>query len=484
MPKFFYLLTLAFSFCICAHAQVENIADNKILQFPNKLFLKIKSRTDNLDEQLTRQTEKYLRRLEKKEISLQKKMAKKDSASAKILFEGAITKYEYYINRVKSEHDSSSRNLSGEYLPNIDSLKGSLSFLNSNKQLVNTGSGVQQNITATLGSFNQLQNKFQSSDEIRAFIRDRKQQLHDALARYENSLGLDKYMQEYNKQLYYYSEQVREYREMLNNPDKLEQKIFALLNKLPAFQDFMKRNAQLAGLFIVPGNYGSAQGVEGLQTHDEVMQSIQGQLNSGNGDMSAVNAGIESAHEQLDAFKDKLGELGGGSGDMDMPGFKPNNQKTKSFLKRLELGTNLQTTRAGYFFPATTDFGLSIGYKVNNGITAGIGASYKVGWGSGINHIAVTSEGAGLRSFFDFKLKGNFYGSGGLEYNYQQPFSSFRQINNLGAWQQSGLVGITRMMSLAGKVVKKTKVQLLWDFLSYYQLPRTQPLKFRIGYNF
>ena len=45
----------------------------------------------------------------------------------------------------------------------------------------------------------------------------------------------DKYMDEYNRQVYYYSQQVREYKETLNGPDKLEQKALVLLNKLPAF---------------------------------------------------------------------------------------------------------------------------------------------------------------------------------------------------------------------------------------------------------
>jgi len=82
------------------------------------------------------------------------------------------------------------------------------------------------------------------------------------------------------------------------------------------------------------------------------------------------------------------------------------------------------------------------------------------------------------------KLKKNFYISGGYEENYQQPFNSFQDIRDLHSWQQSGLIGLTKMVSLRGKTIKKTKVQLLWDFLSYYQLPRTQPVKFRVGYNF
>jgi hypothetical protein len=49
-----------------------------------------------------------------------------------------------------------------------------------------------------------------------------------------------------------------------------------------------------------------------------------------------------------------------------MPEFKPNTQKTKSFLKRLEYGANFQTQKATNFFPAVSDLGLSLGYKFSD----------------------------------------------------------------------------------------------------------------------
>ena len=43
---------------------------------------------------------------------------------------------------------------------------------------------------------------------------------------------------------------------MLKDPKKIEQKALSILNKLPAFQKFMKQNSQLASLFRIPDNYG------------------------------------------------------------------------------------------------------------------------------------------------------------------------------------------------------------------------------------
>ena len=166
-----------------------------------------------------------------------------------------------------------------------------------------------------------------------------------------------------------------------------------------------------------------------------------------------------------------------------MPGFKPNMQKTKTFLQRLEYGTNLQTAKSGYYFPTTTDFGLSVGYKMNDKSILGLGASYKMGWGSSWNDIRFTHQGVGLRSFLDYKLKGSFYASGGFEYNYLQLYDGLLPGANT-AWQRSGLLGLSKVLSLKSKFFKQTKMQLLWDFLSYSQVPRGQELKFRVGYNF
>ena len=177
-------------------------------------------------------------------------------------------------------------------------------------------------------------------------------------------------------------------------------------------------------------------------------------------------------------------ELANDGDELETPDFKVNTQKTKTFFQRLEYGTNIQSVKSNYYFPTTTDIALTVGYKINDKGIAGIGASYKMGWGKNIQHISISSQGVGFRSFLDYKLKGSFFASAGFEYNYQQPFASLQTINELSKWQQSGLVGVSKIISIKSKFFKKTKLQLLWDFLSYEQVPRTQALKFRIGYQF
>ena len=182
-------------------------------------------------------------------------------------------------------------------------------------------------------------------------------------------------------------------------------------------------------------------------------------------------------------------QFGKGSSDDIMPeGFNPNGQKTISFLKRLEFGINIQAQRSTDFFPTTTDLGLSIGYKLNDKSIIGVGASYKIGLGHGWNDMELSFQGGGPRSYVDWKLKGSIWISVGYEMNFKSELRGIRIPSPFGrgqektAWQQSGLVGLSKVFDMKNKYFKKTKLQLLWDFLSYRQMPGTQPVVFRIGY--
>jgi hypothetical protein len=478
------ILLRCFASFSCFAQELGGTTD-KIINFPTKLFSKIQGKTASLDQQLTRQTEKYLQKMASREAKLQKKLYKVDSAAAKRLFANSAQQYAALQQKIAFDTGGHvAIPLTGEYQPYTDSLKGSLSFLQQNPQLA--GAAKSQALQSSIAQLQQLQAKMQDADAAKAFIQQRKQEIGNYISQHANLQNLlGSQYQGFNQEVYYYSQQVRAYKEMLNHPDQLEQKALALLDQLPAFQQFIKNNSQLAGLFNLPANYGSPAALAGLQTRDQVSQAIQGQLASGGpGAQAALTSNLQSAQQGLDSYKDKLSQLGGGSGDIDMPNFTPNNQKTKTFLKRLQLGTDLQTTRTNYYFPTRTDLGLSVGYKLNDKATIGVGASYKIGWGTGFNHIALSSQGAGLRSFLDIKIKGSFSATGGLEYNYTTPIHSLQDLKVESNWTRSGLIGVSKTMGVKNRFFKQTKLQLLWDFLSYQQRPRTQPVIFRVGYSF
>jgi len=447
---------------------------DKLMDLPIHFLGRLQKKTTDLEDRLTRQTGKYVQKMARREEKIRQRLYKLDSNAAKRAFAGAQGRYTDLAERVRTDTGSQSRSFSGEYLPYVDSLQGMFKFLKD-----------KPGAASSLRQLQVLQAKMEGADQVKQFIRDRKEQIRQLLSQYTHlPAGLSKEYQGLNQDLYYYSQQVREYKEMLNDPDKLTKEALGILNKLPAFQAFMKQNSQLAGLFSLPANYGSPASLAGLQTRDQVAALINQQVAAGGaGGQAALQTNLQSAQSQLDGYKDKLSKLGGGSGDIDMPDFKPNNQKTRSFWHRLEYGTNFQTTRNNYYFPTVSDLGLSVGYKLSDRSIVGLGVSYKLGWGNGIQHIAFSSQGVGLRSFADVRLKGSFSVSGGFEYNYTTPFTGV-QLPGWDKWTKSGLIGISKTVSMKSRVFKKTKLQLLWDFLSYGQRPRTQPLLFRINYGF
>ena len=456
-------------------------------------FRKISSTSSYLDRQLTRQTTSYLDKMAKCEARLRKKLSGVDSAAAQRLFGGSSQQYAAYIQKLHQDTVSKAAGVSGEYLPYADSLHGALAFLQQHPQYLSgsgTAAGVSPQLSKQLqGSMSNLQTlegKMQNTEEVRTFLTQRQQTIASYLNGHPSLQGLmGSQFSGYKQQLYYYSQQVRQYKQMLNSPDQMEQKALATLDQLQAYKSFMKNNSQLAGMFGIPSNYGSPSGVLGLQTKDQVTQIIQSQVAAGGaGGQASLQANLASAESQLSGFKNKLSQLGAGSGGIEEPDFKPNNQKTKTFWKRLEYGANFQTTRNNYAFPTVTDFGVSIGYKINDKSDVGVGASYKLGWGNGIQHVAFSSQGAGLRSFMNVKIKSSFSATGGFEYNYETPFTTFQGLWHSSYWTRSGLIGVTKTISVKSRVFKQTQLQLLWDFLSYQQVPKTQPILFRIGYNF
>jgi hypothetical protein len=465
-------------------AQDSTSLADKIINFPDKVFGKVENKAANLDKKLTQQTEKYLSKLERQEKKLYRKLLKKDSAAAKELFGDIQGRY----NELKNKATTKVNKLKAQtnvYSSKLDSLGTAFNFIKQNK-LLNTAA-LDDKLQKSMSSLTALQGKLNSTEQIQRILKQRRQQLKEQLEKF----GMTKQLKQFKKSVYYYQQQAREYKEIVENPEKLQRKLMDWAMKQPAFKEFFAKNSMLASFFPMPGSglntagQGAQTGFAGLQTRSQVLSLINGQpgMNAPNF-ASVLQKNIQSAQGVVDQLRNKLNSYGGGD-DLDMPDFKPRNIKTKNFKQRLEIGTNLQTQKANFFFPTTTDFGFSAGYTLNDkGNIIGIGSSFKMGWGKNIQHIRISGEGLSLRSFLELKLKNSFYAAGGLEYNYQQSFSEIRSLYNQDVWKKSALLGISKTISMKSKFFKKTKLQLLYDFLYREQLPVTEPLKFRVGYSF
>ena len=463
----------------CLNLSAQESPDS--LRFrPDAYVQAVGKQAEKLDEKLTRENQKVLRKWERQRTKLLRQLAQKDAATAQLL----KARFDQQADQFKKALENPTESLA-QYLPGLDSLQTSLSFLQSD-QLSSVTSKMDAkllgNATEKLQS---LKQQLAGTERIEQMLKEQQQALRGKL----ESLGLLRSLKSMNKTLYYYQAQVAEYKTLLKDHKKATRKGLALLQKTKLFQDFMRRNSQLASLFRLPGDPNDpnvAASLAGLQTRAQVNGLIQQQIaNAGPGAAAQLRSNISQAQSQLNSLKEKVLKLGGSSSDMAMPdGFRPNTEKTKSFLRRLELGTNFQSQRARGWMPTRTDIGLSIGYKFRPSIIVGIGSSYRLGWGTDIRHIRVTHQGLSLRSFIDVKLKGSFWMTGGYERNQIAEATPEGVPTGTWGWQSSGLIGVSKVVSLQSKFFKKTKLMLLWDFLRHQQKATGQAIVLRVGYGF
>lgn len=451
-----------------------------IADIPDRSLDYIDKKYSKLSNDVQKQSEKLLNKMQQQEAKLQKKLQGIDSSKAKELFATSKRKYEAFQNKIQSPINNASAKLK-EYIPGLDSTNTALKFLSQPDAIAGLTTDKLSQLSSLTGSVQELQGRLQQANEIQAFIREREAQLKVALA----NTGLGKELLSLNKEVYYYQARVQEYKALLNDRKKLEEKLIATVRNLPAFKAFMQKHSYLALLFPTPDNYGTPAALAGLQTRASTQSIIAQRMGAGGMDpQQYIQQQSQAAQAELNKLKDKVNQLGGSSGssDMTMPDFKPDGQKTKSFLQRLEYGFNIQNTRSTALLPSTSDFAVTLGYKVNDKISTGIGMSYKLGWGTGWDNIQFSSQGIGLRSYIDIRAKGSWWITGGWEYNYLQEFIKIEEIKNIDVWQKSALIGVTKKIKMGKK--RSSNVQLLYDFMAARQVPQAQALKFRIGYSF
>jgi hypothetical protein len=285
-----------------------------------------------------------------------------------------------------------------------------------------------------------------------------------------------------NKELYYYTQTIAEWKTIWKDPKKREQKAMALLKSIPAFTKFLDKNSQLAALLNNNNLTAVNAGSMGLQTNASVaalllsrfdVTSVQGS--------QALQQQVNIAQQELEKLKTQVTN-GGSVGTADeLPDFKPNAMRQKRFIDRLNFGGNYQFGKSNNFFPGVVDIGLQVAYKLNEKSSLGIGSSYKLGVGSNWQNISLSHRGFGLRSFVDMKLKGQFFINGGYEKNNAITNTAINlgDWSNKNIWTNSALIGLSKKFKASKKL--NCSVLLLYDFL-YKQNVGSNPFKFRIGY--
>ncbi|MFZ1451105.1 MAG: hypothetical protein WAT20_00285, partial [Ferruginibacter sp.] len=460
LKQFIFIVILQFSFCCCL-AQTDSIFQTlqNLQQVPVKYLNAVENKIDKYSNRITGKTEKTLAKLSKWEKKIKNILDQVSPETSAKLFGNNATTFGSLLKKIQ-EGKAVAAGYRAKYNSYRDKLATSVKYLEDQKDQLDKK--LIQPINSAKKKLEELEQDVSNSEAVEQFIKERKKQLMNEAVKY---IGKSKYLAKIDKEAYYYVETLRNYKELFSDRKKVEVLALKVLNKIPAFKNFVKQNSMLASLFRLPSEPGAPLDLRGLQTRESVNALIQNRIGSGGPNaVQAFNQNMQQAQTELRTLKDKVLKGGGSSSDANIPDFKPNMQKTKTFVQRLEYGSIFDFEKSNNYIPTIANIGVSVGYKLNDKSVIGIGVNYKMGLGS-IQRIRISHQGLGFRSFVDWKLKKQFFVTGGFEMNYNATFNQIEQLKDHTAWQQSGLVGLTKKISFKSKLAKGTKVQLLYNML-------------------
>jgi hypothetical protein len=475
MARAFIALIMSFSVSLVqAQSTVERQQEATLV--PEKYIDRVTGQSQKLEQALDKKSQKALAQLQKQENKIKKKLSGKiGSLAADSVLANTAEKYKELEEKLKNGK------LTGQYLARLDTLVTSLKFLEEHKEFISQAKEVQEKLKESLAKINGLQSQLAKAEEIKQFLRERKELLKQELSKF----GFAKELKKVNKKIFYYAETLKEIKTTLQDSKKIERKALEILSKTKLFREFMQKNSILASLFRINGdpddpNYVAS--LAGLQTRNSVNLLIQNQLASGGPNaQQQFQQNLQSAQSQLSQLKDKVMKGGGGSSDDIMPeGFIPNPIRSKTFIQRLTFSTDFQSTRHNNLFPVGSDIGVSASYMLNGNSHISLGSGLKIGWGTGFNNIRLSSQGVSFRGGLSWRLRGSLFIAGKYEQNYFSEIRNITQLRDYSSWKTAALLGISKKYN-AGK--KKGEVTLLYDFLYNRPPVQTQAIILRIGYN-
>lgn len=461
----------------CCKAQVDSSIE-ALQKIPVKYLSNIDNKIEKYSIRITSKTEKTLAKLSKWENKIKNILDKASPETSQKLFGSNQTTFSTLLQKIK-EGKAVAEGYKTKYNEYRDKLTTNIKYLETHKDKIDKK--LLNPVIDAKKKLDELEQDISNTEAVEAFIKERKMQLVNEAVKY---IGKSKYLTKIDKEGYYYVETLRNYKELFSDKDKAEEVALKILHKIPSFKRFAEDNSMLASLFGSPNGSASMTSLQGLQTRTSVNTLIQNQVAAGGPNaLETMQQNFQHAQAEVSKLKDKVMQMGGSSSDANIPNFKPNNQKSKTFFQRLEYGSNFQFAKNNSLMPTTADIALSVGFKLNDKSVVGIGGSYKMGFGS-LQRLSISHQGIGIRSFIDWKLKWQFFATGGFEMNYNAQFKNVTQLQTYNYWQQAGLLGLTKKINVKSKFFKGTSVQLLYDMLYRQHNPVSKPVLFRMGYKF
>lgn len=435
-----------------------------------------------------RSLDKYAKRIERTQHRLLHKLKRKEERLAKRLFRTDSAAYARLksqplsfdsISRLSRHSDSatlaSKAKKGGQKA--VDSLKGVYAFVQSK------ASGITNNKTTNkaseLADYDQQLNGLQGRLSYDQYINEltNKHALNlQGIAGKNNSLtGIQ-------KEVYYAKAKMNEWKQLADDPSKLEERALEYLQGTKGFDLSMKQSLSGGSKNNSMANAGSAADLEamGFQTKRQLnnalqqkfgsnLQSVQGnmgkELNDWQGKAQGLQGQVKETKQSLSSQR-----------HTEKPKFKVNPMRGKPFWMRIEKQYSFNTSRAttmteGTKRPALLTLAASAAYKHTPRLSTGIGIAGDMGLGQNWSSIRFTFEGIGIRSFVTWEWQYGIGAYAGYErtfkkYVFQQkkeavPEGLTSSVHNKKDYSEAALIGLTKKYKINSKW--NGAVQVLYD---------------------
>src|SRR5882724_4837362 len=178
------------SLCQNTDAPIDTVMSAKLA---HKYIATVSDKAENITNGLDKQTEKYISKLQKQEAKIQKKLSKIDPVASKNIFSNSAQTYQQLKTDLQNKSDRLLKG-SGQYVTWLDTASTSLKFFEKNDALKNIAAG-QAQIKTALGKMHALEDEFKQAENVKEFIRQRKEYLKQKLANYSFGSELKNYNQ-------------------------------------------------------------------------------------------------------------------------------------------------------------------------------------------------------------------------------------------------------------------------------------------------
>lgn len=473
------LITLLFIVLIYipVHAQEEEIV---LVQGKKYLDINI-SFLEKYNKRVQRQQERLLQKLSKKEKIYAARLKRKDSAG-----------YARYQQQQVS-FDSINKLNKNKGIVQSARVRGStvIDSLSAIQQLLQT-KGTTGNSYA-LNKYTDQLNKLKSDQLHNNHVGELINQRFHTLKGINASAKGIKGFKGIDKQVFYAKERIKVFKQINDEPSKLEEQALEVLQGQQGFDQLMDK---ASGRPSMNSNM-SASDLEkmGYQTKKQVNEQLQQKFGSNLGGIQ------QSMSKQISDYQDKLNELKAATGNLkqskqslrqlkniNKPSFHVNPMRGLPFSKRIEKQWNFQTNRATIDGkPAMLQLSAMAGFKHTPKLICGAGVATSIGLGRNWNNIQFSFEGLGIRTFAEWQWQYGIGAYAGYERMFKQ--ASFiknsetiryvkENTHNTNKFNESILIGLTKRYRINDNL--NGSIQVLYD-VWYKEKGLRTPIQIRIA---